>query len=390
MDLKDLWNKNGPVRSVPNPGGPGNPGGMPGGPGGPVNGGPNSGPKGGPNGAPNGNPNRQGGKRSKKSGGTLNLKLIIGILVLIAIAEIGYTSFYRVTEQENAVVTMFGNIVRTDTAGLYFKIPFIQKVQFVDMTTHGTGIGYTVSDSGQNITNEDDGVMITSDFNLLNIDFYLEYKVSDPVAYIYNSTKPEEILRNMTLASIRSTIIDYTVDDAMTTGKSQIQADVKEKLTKELTESPIGLQVVNISIQDAEPPTTEIVSAFKNVENAKQGKDTAINTAKKYQNEQIPAAEAEADRILQTAQANKAARIAEAEGQVSRFNAMYEQYALNPLITKQRMFYETMEEILPGTKVIITDGQTQTILPLDDFTGGTAGGAADGAASGDAGSSEDN
>ena len=354
MDLKDLWNKNGPGRSGPNPGGPMNQGGMPGGP-------------------SNGGPNGQGGRPGKKPAKPVNLKLVIGILVLVAIAEICYTSFYRVTEQENAVVTMFGNVVRTDTAGLYFKIPFIQKVQFVDMTTHGTGIGYTVSDTGQNITNEDDGVMITSDFNLLNIDFYLEYKVSDPVAYIYNSTKPEEILRNMTLASIRSTIIDYTVDDAMTTGKSQIQADVKEKLSKELTDNAIGLQVVNISIQDAEPPTAEIVSAFKNVENAKQGKDTAINTAKKYQNEQIPAAEAEADRILQTAEANKAARIAEAEGQVSRFNAMYEQYALNPLITKQRMFYETMEDVLPGTKVIITDGQTQTMMPLDSFAGGSAG-----------------
>lgn len=336
MDFKKWFNKKGPAGPRPYPGDPAGPGEMPGG---------------------------------KKPAGHFNFKWGIVILAAIAIAELCYTSFYRVTEQENAVVTMFGNVVRTDTAGLYFKIPFIQKVELVDMTTHGTGIGYTVSDTGQNITNEDDGVMITSDFNLLNIDFYLEYKVNDPVAYIYNSTKPEEILRNMTLASIRSTIIDYTVDDAMTTGKSQIQADVKEKLLKDLTADPIGLTVVNISVQDAEPPTQEIVSAFKNVENAKQGKDTAINTAKKYQNEQIPAAEAEADRILQNAEAAKASRIAEAEGQVARFNAMYEQYALNPLITKQRMFYETMEDVLPDVKVVITDGQTETMLPLESFSG---------------------
>lgn len=328
--------------------------------GGPRQGGPTQG------GPMPGGPSPMPGKSGPRK--PFNWKLAIPVIALVAIAELAFTSFYRVTEQENAVVTMFGNVVRTDTAGLYFKIPLIQKVQFVDMTTHGTGIGYSVSDTGQNITNEDDGVMITSDFNLLNIDFYLEYKVSDPVAYIFNSREPEAILKNMTLASIRSTIIDYTVDDAMTTGKSQIQADVKEKLAKELDETPIGLQVVNISIQDAEPPTQEIVSAFKNVENAKQGKDTAINTARKYQNEQIPAAEAEADRILQTAEANKASRIAEAEGQVARFNAMYEQYALNPLITKQRMFYETMEDVLPDMKVIITDGQTQTMLPLDSFS----------------------
>ena len=97
--------------------------------------------------------------------------------------------------------------------------------------------------------------------------------------------------------------------------------------------------------------------------------ETKINQARKYENEQIPAAEAQADRIVQSAEAQKAARIAEAEGQVARFNAMYEQYAQNPLITRQRMFYETLESILPDLKVIITDGSTQTMLPLESFTG---------------------
>ena len=314
--------------------------------------------------------------REKKSIGWW-LRRVLMVLVVLAVAMGANGSFYRVSEQENAVLTMFGNIVRTDTAGLYFKIPFLQQVHLVDMTTHGTGIGYAVSGDGQNISSTDDGVMITSDFNLLNIDFYLEYKVNDPVAYIYNSDTPEQILRNMTLAAIRSTVVNYTVDDAMTTGKSQIQADVKQKLGEMLEQENIGLQVVNISVQDAEPPTAEIISAFKAVENAKQGKDTAVNTAKKYQSEQIPAAEAEADRIRQQAEAKKEARIAEADGQVSRFHAMYEQYRLNPLITKQRIFYETMEDVLPGLKVIISDGGTETLLPLDSFAEYGAGEAAD-------------
>lgn len=289
------------------------------------------------------------------------------IVLVLVLLSMGNSCYYRVSEQENAVLTMFGNVIRTDTAGLYFKIPYLQRVHLVDMTTHGTGIGYDVTSDGQNLVNEDEGIMITSDFNLLNIDFYLEYKVNDPVAYIYNSSKPEEILKNMTMAAIRSTIIGYTVDDAMTTAKNQIQADVKERLAASLAEQNIGLQVVNISVQDAEPPTAEITSAFKAVENAKQGKDTALNAAKKYQSEQIPAAEAEADRIRQEAEAKKTARIAEAQGQVARFNAMYEQYTLNPLITKQRIFYETMEDILPDLKVIISDGGTQTMMPLEPF-----------------------
>ena len=120
--------------------------------------------------------------------------------------------------------------------------------------------------------------------------------------------------------------------------------------------------------QVADEAGVEIILAFKEVETAKQSAETRINQARKYENEQIPAAEAQADRIVQTAEAQKAARIAEAEGQVARFNAMYEQYAQNPLITKQRMFYETLESVLPDLKVVITDGSTQTMLPLESFT----------------------
>lgn len=290
--------------------------------------------------------------------------VILGIFALILI----FGSFYRVSEQENAVVTMFGSVVRTDTSGLHFKIPIIQKVHKVDITTHGTGIGYTVANDGQNITDETDGIMITSDFNLLNIDFYMEYRVSDPVAYLYNSNQPEEVLKNVALSCIRSTVVNYTVDEAMTTSKGQIQQEVKEKIVNSLAEHNIGLSIVNVTIQDSEPPTADIIAAFKSVETAKQGADTTKNNALKYQNEQLPAAEANADKIIQEAEAEKATRIAEAEGQVARFNKMYEEYKNYPLITKKRLFYETMEDLLPNLKVIITDGDTETMLPLEQFS----------------------
>jgi membrane protease subunit HflK len=157
------------------------------------------------------------------------------------------------------------------------------------------------------------------------------------------------------------------VDDVITTGKSEIQAKIKEELAKKLVDQNVGLVLVNIQIQDAEPPTSEIVQAFKAVETAKQGKETAINNANKYKNEQIPAAEAEVDRITQEAEATKEARIAEASGQVERFNKMYEQYKEYPLITKERLLYETLEDVLPNSKVIITDGKTQNVLPLESF-----------------------
>ena len=311
-------------------------------------------------------PNSGNGGRKVPDGKTVS-RVIMAIAAVLIVFLIIWNSFYNVDEQHNAVVTQFGNVIRTDTAGLHFKVPLLQRAHMVDMTTHGVGIGYD-----DNMINVDtittDSVMITSDFNLLDIDFYMEYKVSDPVAYLYNSLKPEEVLQNMALAAIRSTVVNYTVDEAMTTGKSQIQAEIKEKLQTWLADDDIGLQVINIQVQDAQPPTAEIQRAFKEVENAKQSKDTALNNARQYQNEQIPRAEAEADRIRQNAQATKEARIAEAEGQAARFNTIFVQYQANPLITRQRLFYEAMEDILPGKKVIFTDGSTQELLPIASFS----------------------
>jgi len=210
--------------------------------------------------------------------------------------------------------------------------------------------------------------MITKDFNFVNTDFYLEYMVSDPVKYLYASADPEATLKMLTQSYIRDTVGIYNVDDVITTGKALIQSEIKEKLTNRMMEEDIGLSVVNITIQDAFPPTTEVMNAFKNVENAKQGKETAINNANKDRNEKIPQAEAECDQIIKNAEAEKEARMNEAQGQVSRFERMYEEYSKYPLITKQRMFYETMEELLPRMKVYLVDESgTQKLLPLDNF-----------------------
>lgn len=305
------------------------------------------------------------GKLKEKAGNAG--RIVLSVIVGVFIAFVVFGSFYNVSEQEQAIVTQFGKVVATNSAGLYFKIPFIQAVHKVDMTTHGIGIGYVLDNDGQNVTVDDEGIMITSDFNFVDIDFYLEYKVSDPVAYYYNTGDPEQIMKNIALACIRSTVINYPVDEVITTAKGQIQAEVKEKLQAKLQKEEIGIVAVNVSVQDAEPPTDEIKKAFKAVETAKQGKETAVNNAKKYQSEQVPAAEAEADRIIQNAEADKASRIAEAEGEVAKFNSMYEEYSKYPLITKQRMFYESIENVLPGTKLIITDGKTQEIMPIESF-----------------------
>lgn len=315
-------------------------------------------------------------KRPKKGSSPSMGKVfrIAGIVALVLLAIVLISgSFYSIQEEEQAVVCTFGKPKAVTEPGLHFKVPLVQTVSKVNTTIQGFAIGYT-SDYEYNYNGaegEEEGMMITSDYNFIKIDFYAEYRITDPVKALYASEDPQKILTNIAQNCIRTTIGSYGVDAVLTTGKNEIQANIKEIILEKLELLDIGIQLVNITIQDAEPPTEEVITAFKSVETAKQGKETSLNNANKYRNEQIPGAEARADKVLQDAEAQKQARINEAEGQVARFNSMYDEYVKYPTITKQRMFYETMEDVLPNMKIIIqgTDGDSvQEILPLDSFT----------------------
>lgn len=288
-----------------------------------------------------------------------------GAVVALAAAVIVFDGTYQVAEQEQAVVTTFGVAKAVPETGLHFKIPFVQKVKKVNTTIQGFAIGY---DASSNETIASEGIMITSDYNFIDVDFFVEYRIDDPVNYLYASRRPEDILKNIAQSSIRTVIASHTVDDVLTTGKNEIQSKIREMITSKLEEQKIGIQLVNISIQDSEPPTEAVIQAFKAVETAKQGKETALNNANKYRNEKLLEAEAKADEIIQEAEAEKQVRINEAEAEVAKFNAMYEEYIKNPSITKLRMFYETMEDVLPGMQIVIDDGDgIQKVLPLDSF-----------------------
>lgn len=288
---------------------------------------------------------------------------IIVVVILLAVLVSG--SYYSIQEEEQAVVCTFGSPKAVTTPGLHFKIPFIQTVTKVNTTIQGFSIGYQ-SEAGED---EEDALMITSDYNFIYVDFYAEYRVTDPVKALYASENPALILKNIAQNCIRTTIGSYGVDSVLTTGKNEIQSNIKQMILDKLDSYDIGIQLVNITIQDATPPTTEVENAFKEVETAKQGKETALNNANKYRNEQIPNAEAESDKILQDAEAQKQERINEANGQAARFDAMYQEYVKYPEVTKKRMFYEAIEDVLPDVKVVIEGegGNTTTMLPLDSF-----------------------
>ena len=299
----------------------------------------------------------------------------IGLIALAILLFIGIsTCFYTVDDKQQAVVTTFGKVTAINDAGVHFKMPFgIQQVQKVDVHVYQKiELGYRTGETSDLYTViEDESSMITGDYNIVNVDFFVEYKISDPVQYLYASNDPQLILRNLIQSQVRNVVGSSTVDAVLTDGKENIQMQVKALVSNILQEYNVGLTLVDVKIQDSEPPTQQVIEAFKAVETAKQQAETVVNDAKAYQNAQLPNAQAEADKLIQNAEYLKQRRINEATEQVAMFNAMYEEYARDPEITRSRMYYETIQKVLPGVKVYIDtsgDGNVEMVLPLESFT----------------------
>ena len=299
---------------------------------------------------------------------------IIASVVLVLLIGIT-TCYYTVDDKQQAVVTTFGKVTDITDPGLHFKLPFgIQQVHKVDVNVYQRiELGYSSDNKGGYNIKNDESTMITGDYNIVNVDFFVEYKISDPVQFLFSSNDPEAILRNLIQSQVRNVVGSAAVDSVLTDGKENIQMQLKELVIQILAEYDIGLSLVDVRIQDAEPPTAAVVEAFKAVETAKQTAEAVVNEAKAYQNAQLPNAEAQANKLLQNAQYLKQKRINEATEAVAMFEAMYAEYVRDPEITRSRMYYEAISQILPGVKVYINTGEAGSmnmLLPLETLTGG--------------------
>ena len=318
---------------------------------------------------------------SQPSAGKFTFKKLLKISLIVLGVIIALTAvfgcFYTVDDKQQGVVITLGHATDIVDPGLHFKLPFgIQKVEKVDVNVYQKiELGYTTDEFGNTYTNESESAMITGDYNIVNVDFFVEYKISDPVTYLYSSNDPELILRNLIQSQIRNVVGSSSVDSVLTDGKENIQMQVKELVSEILLDYDIGLTLVDVRIQDSEPPTTEVIEAFKSVETAKQQAEAVVNEAVAYQNAQIPNAQAQADKLISNAEYLKTKRTNEAVEQVAMFNAMYKEYAQNADITRSRMYYEAISEILPGVKLYINTASgegsdVQMLLPLESLVEG--------------------
>ncbi|WP_102263831.1 FtsH protease activity modulator HflK [Mesobacillus jeotgali] len=296
-----------------------------------------------------------------------------GIVVLaIIIGLTAFTTWYTVDESEQAVILTFGKVEEgISEPGLHFKLPWpIQSVEKLSKETFSLQFGYEEKD-GEIKEFPDETKMITGDENIVLADLVVQWKITDPEKYLYNADNPREILYDATSASVRSIIGSSEIDEALTSGKAEIEAEVRDLLSSLIEKYDMGVSVLGVKLQDVELPNDEVRKAFTDVTDARETMNTKINEAKKYRNQKLNEAQGEKDALISRAEGEKAARIERARGDVAVFNKLLVEYKNNPDITRQRLILETLEQVLPGTEIYIMndDGNTMKYFPIRPLEG---------------------
>ncbi|AIE60997.1 FtsH protease activity modulator HflK [Bacillus methanolicus] len=293
---------------------------------------------------------------------------IAGLVILVVIlCIVVFSTWYTVDESEQAVILTFGKVEEGITEpGLHLKLPWpIQSVKKLSKETFSLQFGYEEKE-GKIKEFPDETKMITGDENIVLADLVVQWKITNPEKYLYNSDNPKEILYDATSASLRSIIGSSKIDDALTSGKAEIEAEVRDLLSTLIDKYDIGISILAVKLQDVELPNDKVRKAFTNVTDARETMNTKINEAKKYENKRKNEALGEKDALIATAEGDKAARIERARGDVAIFNKLYEEYRKNPNITRQRLVLETIEQVLPNTEIYIMndDGNTLKYFPI--------------------------
>jgi membrane protease subunit HflK len=320
-------------------------------------------------------------------GGAGSVGLIFLALIVIAIIWAG-TGFYTVGPEQQAVLRTFGKFTATTSGGLHWHYPGpIGKRNVVAVTTarrmelgfRSGSDGFTVA---QSVTNE--SLMITGDENIVDVQAVVQYRISSLQYYLFEVDDPGDTdrgvrpgqpdgrtLRDIAETALRQVVGARNIDDVLTTEKEQVQTDVLLKMRELATEYKTGIDVLQVLLQNVNPPL-EVQSAFEDVVRAREDRERLINLAEAYEAAEIPKATGEAAKITEAAEGFKQGRIARAQGEADGFNAILDGYEGSPEITRQRLYLEAMEEILPGiTKFILSDSAVLPFLPLSGATGGT-------------------
>lgn len=296
--------------------------------------------------------------------------LILGFLSLIVFGL--WSAYYTVPSDSVAVVQRFGKYLKTIPPGLHFKFPFgidiativpvkRQLKQEFGFTTPGTTDPYQ---SPRNHHGKRETEMVTGDLNAALVEWVVQYRVSDPVKFLFEVREPSETLRYVSESVMREVVGDRTVDEVITIGRQEIESEALTKMQSLSTKYAMGLSIDQVQLKNINPPLP-VQESFNEVNQAQQEKEKLINEARRDYNKVIPLAEGEKDQRIREADGYRLKRINEAEGDAARFNALFAEYEKAPEVTRRRIYLETLQNIMPTLRSkIIVDGQMKSILPL--------------------------
>ena len=286
-----------------------------------------------------------------------------------------FTGVYMVGPDEVGVVRTFGEFTRVAQSGLNYHFPYpIEQVNTPAVTeVKRIEIGFRTLRNGQYRSVEKESLMLTGDENIVDAEMIVQYKIKDPVKYLFRIVEPELTVREAAEASLRTVVGRNKIDETLTTGKFKIQEETKIQLQLILDKYDSGIHVVAVQLQDVSPPK-EVIGAFKDVASAKEDKNRMINQAEGYRNNVIPIARGEAEAMIRDAEGFKQARIKRSEGDAAKFTTILKEYRKAKSITQKRLYLETMERVLPNIeKIIVPDKNSGNMLNLLNLNPGKGG-----------------
>lgn len=282
------------------------------------------------------------------------------------------SGIYIINPDEEGVVLRFGKYDRTEGPGPHYAWPApiesVYKPQVTQVLRSEVGfrsVGQSATfQQGQVRTVSEEASMLTGDENIVNVQFSVQYKIGDPVQYLFNVSAPTALVRNAAEAAMREVIGNSQIDSAITDGKLKIQSEATQLLQTILDRYGAGIHVLAVQLQDVHPPQ-EVIDAFKDVASAREDKSRIINEAEAYRNELLPKARGQSAAMLNEAESYHALRVRNAEGETARFDALSAEHSKAPKVTEQRLYYEAMEEILANAeeKVLMDGPAASRALP---------------------------
>ncbi|MFL1406060.1 FtsH protease activity modulator HflK [Marinobacter sp. M1N3S26] len=304
--------------------------------------------------------NRSGGSGGSggKGGGAAGLGAVFALGAIIVVGYVVFQSFYTVDEQERAVVLRFGEYHRTENPGLRFKMPLIESATKVRVT---------------NVRNaESQGQMLTQDENIVTVDLQVQYRVSDAKAYVLNVRDSNQALAFATDSALRHEVGSSGLDDVLTEGRAELAINVEQRLQRFLVDYGTGLEIVQVNVESTQPPPA-VQDAFREVQRAREDEQRFKEEAETYRNRVVPEARGRAQRLVEEARAYRDEVVERARGETARFTELLSVYQDAPVVTRERMYLQALENVYSNTtKVLVDTASTGNMmyLPLDRMFSG--------------------